>query len=258
MPCGRLRGGMRELVFALEYEPGCNRVADALADHPDARVRSLSLHATAERLWRVDHATGTPDALDAIEDAFHNSDYYADCLATGDCGATQTTRVLDRTDGALVLYSDWERTPTCASVPHIARDHLGDGVLFETRHEGRHYTWRLIHSGEGDPAAFFDDLGAAVGECARLEMLRTADTTASAGGSDGKTSGLSPEQEAALRAAVEHGYYESPREVDVGELAEHLDVPRSTLTYRLRRAEEHLAKQHVAGEREASERLASR
>jgi predicted DNA binding protein len=258
MPCGRLRGGMRELVFALEYEPGCNRVADALADHPDARVRSLSLHATAERLWRVDHANGTPDALDAIEDAFHNSDYYADCLATEDCGATQTTRVLDRTDGALVLYSDWERTPTCASVPHIARDHLGDGVLFETRHEGRHYTWRLIHSGEGDPAAFFDDLGAAVGECARLEMLRTADTTASAGGSDGKTSGLSPEQEAALRAAVEHGYYESPREVDVGELAEHLDVPRSTLTYRLRRAEEHLAKQHVAGEREASERLASR
>jgi predicted DNA binding protein len=258
MPGRRLRVGMRELVFALEYEPGCNRVADALADHPDARVRSLSLHATAERLWRVDHATGTPDALDAIEDAFRNSDYYADCLATEDCGATQTTRVLDRTDGALVLYSDWERTPACASVPHIARDHLGDGVLFETRHEGRHYTWRLIHSGEGDLAAFFDDLEAAVGECARMEMLRTADTTASAGGSDEASSGLSPEQEAALRAAVEHGYYESPRAVGAGELAEHLDVPRSTLTYRLRRAEEHLAKQHVAGERGANERLASR
>ena len=28
---------MRELVFALAYKPGCNRVADALADHPDAR-----------------------------------------------------------------------------------------------------------------------------------------------------------------------------------------------------------------------------
>ena len=65
-----LRVGMRELAFALEYEPGCNRVADALADHPGARVRSLSLHATAEQLWRVDHAAGTPDALDAIEDAF--------------------------------------------------------------------------------------------------------------------------------------------------------------------------------------------
>jgi len=50
-------------------------------------------------------------------------------------------------------------------------------------------------------------------------------------------------------AAVEHGYYESPREVDVGELADHLDVPRSTLTYRLRRAEERLAKAHVVDER---------
>ncbi|MDB9234604.1 helix-turn-helix domain-containing protein [Halorubrum ezzemoulense] len=249
---------MRELIFALEYEPGCNRVADALADHSDARVRSLSLHATAERLWRVDHATGTPGALDAIEDAFLNGDYYADCLATEDCNATQTTRVLDRTDDALILYSDWERTPTCASVPHIARDHLGDGVLFETRHEGHHYTWRLIHSGEGDVSAFFDALEVAVGDCARMEMLRTADTTASVGGSDETQSGLSPEQEAALRAAVEHGYYESPREVDVGELAEHLDVPRSTLTYRLRRAEEHLAKQHVAGERLPEEPPATR
>jgi predicted DNA binding protein len=246
---------MRELVFALEYEPGCNRVADTLADHPEARIRSLSLHATADRLWRVDHVTGGPAALDAIELTFLTSDYYADCLATEDCGATQTTEVLDHTDDTLVLYSDWERTPECSSVPHIAREHLGGGVLFETRHEGRHYTWRVIHSGEGDVAAFFDDLESAVGDCARMEMLRTAETSSPAGETGGETGGgrggLPTEQEAALRAAVEHGYYESPREVDVGGLADHLGVPRSTLTYRLRRAEEHLAKQYVAGEQVA-------
>jgi predicted DNA binding protein len=71
------------------------------------------------------------------------------------------------------------------------------------------------------------------------------------GEADDGTTGLSPEQEAALRAAVEHGYYETPRDVDVSELATHLDVPRSTLTYRLRRAEEHLAKQYVSHERSA-------
>ncbi|MFB6131877.1 MAG: helix-turn-helix domain-containing protein [Halanaeroarchaeum sp.] len=248
---------MRELVFALEYEPGCNAVADTLAEFPDARIRSLSLHATDRRLWRVDHATGTPEALDAIEDAFLTGDYYADCLATDDCGATQTTRVLDRTENALVLYSGWERTPVCSSVPHFARDHLGDGVLFETRHDGRHYTWRLIHSGDGDVTAFFDDLERAVGECANLEILRTGETTTATGGATG-TSGLPPAQEAALQAAVEHGYYESPREIDVAELASHLDVPRSTLTYRLRRAEEHLAKRFVAGEEVTNERPVSR
>ncbi|WP_435092925.1 helix-turn-helix domain-containing protein [Halorubrum sp. N11] len=239
---------MRELVFALEYEPGRNRVADALADHPGARVRSLSVHATDDHLWRVDHATGTPAALDDIEAAFLDGDYYADCLATEHCGATQTTRVLDHTDDTLVLYTDWEPTPVCASVPHIARDHLGESVLFETRHEGRHYTWRLIHSGEGDVGDFFDALRAAVGDAARTELLKTASASGAAGGSgtSGDEVGLSPEQEAALRAAVEHGYYESPRSVDVGDLADHLDVPRSTLTYRLRRAEELLAKAHVA------------
>ena len=243
---------MRELVFALEYEPGCNRVADTLADHSGARIRSLSLHATAEHLWRVDHATGEPAALVDIKDAFRTADYYADCLATEECGATQETQVLDHTADTLVLYSYWERTSDCASVPHIARDHLGDGVLFETHHEGRHYTWRIIHSGEGDVAAFFDDLEAAVGDCARTEMLRTTDTSAPTGGTAANADGLSSEQEAALRTAVEHGYYESPREVDVGDLADHLDVPRSTLTYRLRRAEEHLAKQYVTGEQLAA------
>ena len=139
---------MRELVFALEYEPGCNEVADTLAVYPDARVRSLSLHVTETRLWRVDHATGMPDALNDIEDAFLTADYYANCLATDDCGATQTTQVLDHTDDTLVLYSYWERTPTCASVPHIALDHLGDGVLFDTRHEGRHVASYPLRRGQ--------------------------------------------------------------------------------------------------------------
>lgn len=240
---------MRELVFALAYEPGCNRVADTLTEYPAARIRSLSLHATADRLWRVDHATGTAEALDAIEAAFLESDYYADCLATDACGATQTTEVIDHSADTLVLYSYWERTPVCTSVPHLAREHLGEGLLFDTRHEGGHYTWRIIHPGEGDVATFFEDLETAVGECARLELLRSTTTSGSGPVGDDDEAGLSPEQQAALDAAVEHGYYESPRRVDVSDLADHLDVPRSTLTYRLRRAEEYLAKEYVSRER---------
>ena len=234
---------MRELVFALDYRPGCNAVADALAEHPDARIRSLSLHATADRLWRVDHVTGPPDALDAVADAFLTADYYADCLATDHCGATSKTEILEHGEDTLVLYSYWERTAVCDSVPHIALDHLGDGVLFETRNEGRRYTWRIVHSGDGDVTAFFDELERAVGDCAAMEMHRTTDVSAST--EVEPSDELPPEQLAALRAAVEHGYYETPRTVDVGDLAEQLDVPRSTLTYRLRRAEAHLAKRYV-------------
>ncbi|WP_123537039.1 helix-turn-helix domain-containing protein [Halosimplex salinum] len=235
---------MRELVFGLDYEPGCNRVADALVEHPDARIRSLSLHATSESLWRVDHASGSSDALADVENAFLTADYYADCLATDDCGATQTTQVLEHADDTLVLYSYWERTPTCASVPHTALDHLGEGLLFETRNEGRRYTWRIVHPGGGDVRGFFDAIEERVGDCATLDVERLTEASSPREASPDEGD-LRPEQAEALRAAVEHGYYETPRAVDVGELADRLDVPRSTLTYRLRRAEAHVAKQRV-------------
>jgi predicted DNA binding protein len=234
---------MRELVFALDYGPGCNAVADTLAEHPEARIRSLSLHATTDRLWRVDHVTGPTAALEDVADAFLTADYYADCLAAEDCGARSTTRILEHDEDTLVLYSYWEQSPVCTSVPHIALDHLGDGILFETRNEERRYTWRIVHPGTGDVAAFFDELETAVGNCASLTIQRSTDVTTDDQSPPGDA--LPPNQQAALRAAVEHGYYETPRDVDVGDLAETLDVPRSTLTYRLRRAEAFLAKRYV-------------
>lgn len=244
---------MRELVFTLDYDHGWNTVADTLADHPDAGIRSLSLHATDESLWRVDHATGPADALEAIETAFLTADYYADCLATEDCGATSTTQVLEHTDDTLVLYSYWERTPVCTSVPHLALDHLGDGILFETRHEQRQYTWRIIHSGDGSVRAFFDALDDAVGNCAKMEIVRLTDASTANEDSSSDSDGLPSNQREALEAAVEYGYYETPREVDVGELADRLNVPRSTLTYRLRRAEAYMAKQFAGAGQQSEE-----
>ena len=235
---------MREFVFALDYEPECNPVADTLDTYPEAAIRSLSCHVTPESLWRVDHATGPSDALAAIEDVFLTTDHYADCLATEVCGASSHTQVLEHTDNMLVLYSYWERTPSCTSVPHIALDCLGDGALFETHHEQRRYKWRIIYSGDGDVRAFLDKLENTVGDCTEVEMLRLTDNS-SAPSDVYDMDGLPPNQQEALRAAVEHRYYETPRKIDLGELAEKLDIPRSTLTYRVRRAEAHIAKQFV-------------
>ena len=57
---------MREFVFAPEFDPGTNPVADILAAHSETRLRSLSCHVTAETLWRADHVTGSEAALDAV------------------------------------------------------------------------------------------------------------------------------------------------------------------------------------------------
>ena len=234
---------MRELLFTLTYHPGWNAIADTLATHPEASIRSLSLHVTRDSLWRVDHATGTSSvSLEAIAKTFLTTEYYADCLATDACGAIQTTEVLDHRDDTLVLYSYWERTPHCASVPHIALEYLGEGALFETHHEGRTYTWRIIHSGTGDTQAFFDEVEEVVDDTAEIEIKRLAEAMSPISSNPRE---LSPSQQATLEAAVDHGYYETPRQVTVAELAETLSVPRSTLNYRLRRAEASLAKQYT-------------
>jgi len=95
---------MRELVFALEYTPGTNAVADILAANPETKIRSLSCHVTPDNLWRVDHVAGGHGALDDLTDTVADAEYYTDCLARRDCEADWKTQVLDRTDDALVLY----------------------------------------------------------------------------------------------------------------------------------------------------------
>lgn len=52
--------------------------------------------------------------------------------------------------------------------------------------------------------------------------------------------GLTPEQYETLVAAVEHGYFEIPREVSMQDLAEELGVSHQALSERLRRAYETL------------------
>ncbi|SDQ48544.1 helix-turn-helix domain-containing protein [Natronobacterium texcoconense] len=231
---------MREFVFALEYEAGTNPVADVLAAYPDASIRSLSCHVTEDSLWRVDHAEGPDEALAELEHAYEDADFFADCLVKDDCGAECEVQILDRSNGTLVVYTYWDRTDVCTSVPHVALEELGEGLLFETYREGRRYRWRIVLGNDAPIHDFFDGLGDEVGDCTGMEMLRLTELDPERTTPDVEQS-LPDEQREALHAAVERGYYETPRKVELSELAEELGIPRSTLSYRLRRAEAELA-----------------
>ncbi|QLD88217.1 helix-turn-helix domain-containing protein [Natronomonas salina] len=56
---------------------------------------------------------------------------------------------------------------------------------------------------------------------------------------------VTPAQEAAVRAAIESGYFEVPRAATAGEVAAELDISKSAFLERLRRAEESLLRQIV-------------
>ena len=231
---------MRAVVFALEYEPGTNPVADVLETFADTSIRSLSCHVTSESLWRVDHATGSSEALAKLEGAYRDTSYCADCLVRDDCGADCETQVLDRSNETLVVYTHWDRTDVCTSVPHLALEYLGDGLLFETYREGRRYRWRVVLPSERPLGGFFEALGEEVDECTGIEVLKLTDVDPNEA-TDRSDGGLSEDQRTALLSAVQRGYYETPRRIDLTTLATELDIPRSTLSYRLRRAEAELA-----------------
>jgi len=234
---------MREFVFSLNYSSECNALSSALDRYPDTRIRSISLHATTKSLWQVSHTTGPSESLDAIKDVFFESDYHTGCLSNENCGTTQDTQVLEHSDDTLIIYSYWERTPSCISIPHIALNHLGEGLFFKMRNVGTTCTWRIVHSKEGDVRGFFDELESNL--CGDVDLNIERVTDASYPLDDDTNEELSPGQEEALRAAVEQGYYKVPRDADAADIAEQLNVPRSTLNYRLRRAETKLVHRYL-------------
>lgn len=230
---------MRELVFTLTYTPGCDPLADTLAEYSETRIRSQACHVTTESLWRIDHVTGPSDAVTALEEQYLAPEYCADCLIPS-CDSDGDTQILDRGEDFRFVYIRWSKTQNCTSIPHLALDHFGTGLLFETSRVGREYRWRIFAPDGANISTFHSALQNTVCECAEID-LRRIQTVESWTTASTDTISLSDKQRAALTAAVNHGYYETPRAIELGDLADKLRIPRSTLSYRLRRAEAQLA-----------------
>ncbi|MFC6716425.1 helix-turn-helix domain-containing protein [Natrialbaceae archaeon GCM10025810] len=82
------------------------------------------------------------------------------------------------------------------------------------------------------------------------DLRRVSDITDAAG----SETRLTPEQQEALEAALERGYFEIPRKISMEELADELDISHQALSERLRRAYETLvdAELETADENERS------
>jgi hypothetical protein len=229
---------MREFTFGIEYETGADPVMDVFIGHPTLASESLHGALSDDRFWRIERITGPTSALDAVE-RLRDEAVRAESVTGRDCRANRLHDVLERSDGERVMYGYLEDIAGGDSVQTLTGRYLPPGTLLRSRRQGPRREWRILTRSTEKIGLLYDALSANLSPGLSFHMghLREADRWQH--DSLGAVS-LPPAQHVALRAAVDRGYYRTPREITLDELAADLDVPRSTLSYRLRRAEAEL------------------
>ena len=235
---------MREFTFAIEYDAGTDPIMDVCIEHPSVLAHSLDGFVTGDRFWRIERISGPEPALEAIETVRFDGTSCGESITDHDCEAARYHDVLERDEGELVLYTYLEDITRCESIHTLAGKHLPSGLVFETRREGSRHHWRVLMRSDANVGVLYDEIGARLrdGLTFRMGHLRDADGWRRDAFA---TLSMPDEQRTALEAAVAGGYYETPRETTLDAIADDLSIPRSTLSYRLRRAEATLARRFV-------------
>ena len=238
---------MREFAFTITYERGADHLMDAFIDHPGLYARTVSCHATAETMWRLDEVTGPREALTVYDDRLANLSRCSSVRGMGGCPIDWTYETLAEQPTRRLIYSRQSEGDGCRSVPYLAATHLEDGVLCRAEQHGHEYKWRILAEDDAAVRPIYDELNEHLREGLTLEFERVSG--AQEWPDEHATQAELPyKQREALELAVEYGYYDSPRRHSIQEIAEIEDIPTSTLQYRLTQAESWLATTFVSSE----------
>ncbi len=235
---------MRELTFELVYNEGVDPLMDMFIEFPSLSANSIASCIRRDRLWRIERFAGPSSALDCIERFKDDPDLPKEEMTATECGAIREYDVLERSPTILALYTFVKRLHTCDSVLALAGRHLDLGVVFQSQRHGNSYNWRLLMRSEENIDVFYEHVEEFLDDGITLNMGRLGDAERLSYNSLANVS-MPEEQRETLRAAIEHGYYETPRDITVGGLADILNIPQSTVSYRLRQAEAQLAEGYI-------------
>lgn len=235
---------VKEFEFTVRYEDGADRLMDVFREYPQLHARSTACQVTRESMWRIDHLEGPQAALEALDDVYLDERRCNECLDDPGCDTYREYAVLDRDANERTVYTFRREISNCHSIPYIVVDAIGDGTVFEAVRRDGEYRWKVLYPGEQSIGELYDDIESELRDGLALELSHLKECGSWNAGSR-SAARLSPRQREVLERAHEAGYYERPRAVTVAELADELDVPRSTAQYRLRSAEDRVVTSFV-------------
>ncbi len=189
------------LGHALAVAPAVSISAERMASHAQTEVLPY--------LWGTD---GTDD-LDALE------------MAAAEDDTVESFECIDRSEPARLYHVRWSEAVS-EQLESLLDDH---GVVLEADAKADTWYLKFRFNTHRDVQAFrdqFTDLGADV----TVERLFSPTTPR-----QGEYN-LTARQQRALLAAFKQGYFNAPRDVRMGELAEEFDISTNAMSGRLRRA----------------------
>lgn len=231
---------MREFVFDLLYE---DCVAPIRRGIPDDSVASRAIGGSlgTDEFWRIERLTGTPDAVATIDEERIQRILTAESLTETVCRGEFSIELLSRDRETCEIYYHVSNLANCETVGTLATEYFGTDVLFELTRENQTETWTVMIEDEENIGLFYDALQMSLRPAIRFVFDHVGEASERRFELFAEEN-LPPEQRQALVRAVQHGYYETPRQTTIEELSDELECAQSTLSYRLRRAESTLAK----------------
>lgn len=236
---------MREFVITIEYESGIDAVADVFIEHPAALSKSIACSVASDAMWRLDRITGPASAIDRLEHLMLDTERCNECPNRPACLSHREYELLARDTTGCTIYTYRSGIDRCRTLPSLAREYLGDGLLYETERREDRYEWRILMRNDANVGRLYDAMQAELHDELSVNISHLSEPTHWS--DEAITAAKLPyEQREALELAVEHGYYQTPRETSLSDLATTVEIPQSTLQYRLQRAESWLAGHFVS------------
>lgn len=235
---------MYEFSFTIRYDAGADEFMDLFIEHGSLRSETLAACLEPSQMWRLEVVTGDPDELAAVDGALLDETLDRDSISDRDCDATRHISRLDETPRRRVTYTYLSEITSCDAVPVLAVNYLTRGLLFRQTRSGQTVQWRVLTQDDEKIGMLYDTLTGRLGDGLTFlfDHMTEVDHWERHPPAPDE---IRADQRAVLVAAVDGGYFEIPREVTLDELAADLDLPRSTVSYRLRRAVAEIAESFV-------------
>ncbi|SEV98435.1 helix-turn-helix domain-containing protein [Natrinema salifodinae] len=227
---------MREFAFTIEYDKGADPLMDVFIEYPDAHARTISCHMSPNGVWRVDRIAGPEEALERIDEIYTAPEHCNECIGSRHCHTNWEHEILESNPSRRTIYTYRPSASDCHSVLHLACIYLGEGIVPAAERRGNRYEWRILMRDDADASGLHEALNEELRDGLRVNFRQIGGPSYWAEEAISLAE-LPHEQREAIEAAVRSGYYETPRNASMADIAEVLDIPRSTLQYRLQRAE---------------------